>query len=83
MGGPTPLYGVSFIHLLGLSLDAQSLKVKDKRDTRRRTIRMLLFTSATNMKPMHRLTPVRKSLVRVFDPPTSSLVYPCSPSPQD
>lgn len=48
------------------SLDAQSLKVKDKRDTRRRTIRMLLFTSATNMKPMHRLTPLRKSLPFAF-----------------
>lgn len=33
------------------------LKVKDKRDTRRRGIPMPLFTSATNMKPMHRLTP--------------------------
>lgn len=44
----------------------RSLKVKDKRDTRCRAIPMPLFTSATNMKPMHRLTP--NFLARDSDP---------------
>jgi len=41
------------------SMDADFLGIEDKRDTRRRAIRMPLFTPTTNLKPMHRLTPAR------------------------
>jgi len=74
------LFSVQFNSVLQCLFQPPAMLVQvwipeSQRQARRRAIRMLLFTSATNMKPMHRLTPARKSLARDSDPPVTAPSY--------